>query len=122
MTTKNELMSAGFAAGAASRIGFDIPPSVALTAAGSTQATAYVPIGNVNVFGTVASSTGMILPLPDGKGVWFVVNNGSNTLTVYPNVGGNINNGTANAGVSVPAGKSAIMIGCSTFWLSIISA
>jgi hypothetical protein len=79
-------------------------PSTALTATGSTQATALSLISNFSIFGTVAASTGALLAAREG----IVVNGGANALTLYPPVGGNINGGATNAGVSVPAGKSAM--------------
>lgn len=103
MTLKSELMSAGLPAAAANRLGQD-PASAPLTATGSTQLTALALVSDFSIFGTVAASTGAIL---GARGDTFVVNNGANTLTLYPPVGGNINGGTLNAGISIPAGKSA---------------
>jgi hypothetical protein len=80
-----------------------------LTAAGTNQGTAAACPSDFNVFTTVASSTGAILPatgsmyqVPDQL---VVVNHGANALTVYPPTGGTIGTNAANAGVSVPAGK-----------------
>lgn len=106
MPLKSELMSAGMPAAQANRLGQD-PASVPLTATGSTQGTALALVSDFSIFGTVAASTGAIL---GSRGTTIVVNNGANTLTLYPPVGGNINGGTLNAGISVPAGKSAIAV------------
>lgn len=103
MTLKSELMARGIPAGAAALVGQD-PASVPLTATGSTQATALALVSDFSIFGTVAANSGAIL---GARGDSFVVNNGANTLTLYPPVGGNINGGTLNAGISIPAGKSA---------------
>lgn len=80
-----------------------------LTAAGSSQTDAYaLGMDDYNVFTTVASSTGARLPstLSAGDEIQ-VVNYGANTLSVYPPTGGKINNGSANAAVSITANKSA---------------
>jgi hypothetical protein len=106
MPLRSELMARGMQAGLAGLLAQD-PASVPLTAIGSTQITALALVSDFSIFGTVAASTGAILP---GRGTSIVVNNGASTLTLYPPVGGNINGGTLNAGISVPAGKSAIAI------------
>lgn len=103
MTLKSELMARGLPAGPAGLLGQDAA-SAPLTATGSTQLTALALASDFSIFGTVAASTGAIL---SARGDTFVVNNGANTLTLYPPVGGNINGGALNAGISVPAGKSA---------------
>lgn len=103
MTTKAELMARGMPAGMAGLVGQDAA-SAALTATGSTQGGALALVSDFSIFGTVAASTGAIL---GARGDSFVVNNGANTLTLYPPVGGNINGGTLNAGIAIPAGKSA---------------
>ena len=81
-----------------------------LTASGSTHGTALAISDDVNIFTTVAASTGTILPgstlVSAGDNI-LVVNYGANALTVYPPTGGKINNGSANAGVSVAANKNA---------------
>ena len=85
-------------------------PSVAtaLTATGSTQATALLVTSELSLFGTVAASTGAILPLNAEPGdELVVVNGGANALSVYPQTGATINGGSANAAFSVAAGKSA---------------
>lgn len=121
MALKSEFMSAGAPAALANRLGFDTP-TTGITAVGSSQTTAYVPTSNVNNFTTVASNTGVILPLPDGKGPWVMINNGANALSVYPPVGEAINYGTTNAAVSVPAGKGAIFWGVGNLWIGVVSA
>ena len=76
--------------------------STGLTAAGTNQATAYAIVSPFSQFSTVAASTGAILPAQclanDSVAAY---NAGANTLTVYPPVGGTINGGSVNAGVSV---------------------
>lgn len=118
MTLKSELMSAGLPAAAANRIGQDAA-SAPLTATGSTQGGALALVSDFSIFGTVAASTGAIL---GARGQSFVVNNGANTLTLYPPVGGNVNGGTLNAGIAIPAGKSAWAISNGLTWGVNVSA
>jgi hypothetical protein len=84
-----------------------------LTATGSTQATALNLLDTINVIGTTAASTGVVaFPVPNQNAsgdTCTVYNFGANTLTVYPPVGYKINNGSTNAGVSVAAGKGAVL-------------
>jgi len=79
------------------------PLNIGQTATGSTQATAFQISSATTVFGTVASGTGAILPTVTAGDELWVTNYGANALTVYPPVGGAINNGSANAGVSIAA-------------------
>lgn len=116
-------------------MGAGVPPLVAtqingvavdnLTAAGSTQATAVVLPGDVNVFTTVAASTGCILPANPSPGDELIITNlGANALLVYPQVGGAIQNGSVNAGFSVAANKTAKFVARSgsVNWVSLLSA
>ena len=79
-----------------------------LTAAGTTQADA-LALGSANNFlGTVAASTGVVLP-PGGQGdEIFIYNGGANAVLVYPPVGAAINNLAANASLSLATLKSGI--------------
>lgn len=119
MASKAVLMASGMPAMQASKLGYDAASS-ALTATGSTQVTALVLTGNYAVFGTVASSTGAILPA--GNEPFIVINGGVNALSMYPPVGGAINGGTANAAFSVTAGKTALFINSGTAIAAILSA
>lgn len=94
-------------------------PSLAQTAAGTGQSTALLLPSDFVVFTTVASSTGCQLPFGvDGTTSgpvqvaddFTVVNHGANTLSVYPQSGGKIANGSANAAFSVPATKTAFFV------------
>lgn len=117
MPLKTELMAGGMPAALASRLGYDAP-SVGLTATGSTQATALTMVSNFSNFTTVGSSTGAIISARQGT----VINNGVSALTLYPPVGGNINGGTVNAGISIPAGKSALYSDAGTTYVVNVSA
>lgn len=95
----------------------------AQTSVGTTQATALKIGSDHTQFTTVAASSGAVLPAPNA-GEWrSVFNGGANALTVYPNVGGTINGGSVNAGVSVAAGKGALFIPLDGLtWFAIISS
>lgn len=102
-------------------MGAGVPPLVAqmingtasdgLVATGSTQGTALMLPSDVNVFTTVAASTGCLLNANPAPGDEILVANlGANALLVYPPVGGTIQGGSVNAGFSVAASKTAKFI------------
>ena len=99
-----------------------------LTATGSSsQANALALPSDFNIFTTVAANTGGRLPA-SGNGTnpgdtYIVVNHGASTLTIYPATGGTIANGSANAGFSVSATKTATFtyLG-SNNWAAAVSA
>jgi len=82
-----------------------------LVAAGTTQLAATpIPLRNGLVeVSTVASGTGVILPVIAIPGEIKIRNAGANALAVYPQPGGTIDGGTVNAAISVPPGNSAIL-------------
>jgi len=87
-----------------------VKPVNNLTAAGSSQGTAYViPAGqDGSIFTTVASGTGALLPV-NGIGLgeeYTVANHGVNALLVYPPVGGKVGNASTNTGYTLNAGKT----------------
>ena len=83
-----------------------------VTAAGTTLAAATPLPGAFNYVTSATSQTGVILPATNGPGVQIVVNvtaGSSASAVVYPpSAAAQINGGTAGAGVTVAAGKSAI--------------
>lgn len=81
--------------------------ATALTATGTNQATGLAMTNSVNVFGTVAASTAAVLPVGSLSDDVWVRNGGANALSVFPPVGGTINALSANAALSVAAGKDA---------------
>ncbi len=98
--------------------------SNALTATGSSQGTALALPNDFNIFTTVASSTGCILPsTASPTDEITIVNHGANTLSVYPPTGGKIANGSVNAAFSVAANKTAFVL-CldGTNWAASVSA
>lgn len=104
----SKLVGGGLSANAANAITGDT--ATALTATGSTQATALAIGASNNFVGTTAASTGVILPLGNNGDSIFIYNGGANTLTVYPPVGGTINNLSANTGFSVATLKSVLCV------------
>lgn len=88
---------------------------VDVTAAGTTIANAKQLTGEYNTLGTVAASTGVLLPnFPIGSTV-FVKNGGANTVNVFPPTSsGTITSGTttgsAGAAQTVATTKTAMFI------------
>jgi hypothetical protein len=87
-------------------------PWTGLSAAGSSQTTAFLLDNGVyHEFTSVGSGQGCVLPTPvELPREITISNNGAKALLVYPQVGGTIDNGSANASVSVAAGNSV------TYW------
>jgi hypothetical protein len=100
-----KLIPTGISATSALAICGDV--ATAITAAGTTQATATALAAAKNYVSTTAASTGVLLPQGNGGDIVFVYNGGANTLAVYPPVGSQINNLAANTAVSVATLKSA---------------
>lgn len=97
----------------------------AITAAGAAQGTATALTGTVNRVDTVAAgANGVILPTPTvGFTIVACNNDAADSMTVYPASGHSINILSANTGLAVAAGKSAMFIGVSTTqWFAILSA
>jgi hypothetical protein len=96
-----------------------------LTAAGTNQATALQLAGrgdSLQEITTVSSSTGVMLPPTILPMRIEIANQGSNTLSIYPQIGGSIDNGTANAAVTLAAGKSSTFEASSlTNWYTVAS-
>lgn len=78
--------------------------------ASSTQTQGQVPLGHqVNTFSTVAT-TGDAATLPPARAgrSCLVVNDGANSMKVFPAAGDKIDAGSANASVNVAAGKRCL--------------
>lgn len=88
-----------------------------LTAAGSAQGDAYEIAAKINVFGTVASGTGAVLPaLVAGQEI-IVQNNGANALLVYPASGGTIRGESEDGAISIAAGGEWVrLVGGASVW------
>jgi hypothetical protein len=93
----------------------------ALAGGGQTGATA-LKFG-INQFSTVATTgNSAILPASVLGQEVIVVNNGANSMNVFPASGDTINSGSANAAVAVAAGAQATFKGVSaTNWLETVS-
>lgn len=112
--TKATVSQTGIPANQAEAIGGKVVTG--LTGAGATQATASICPTDGNVFTTVAAGTGCILGAPSvgstldllniGDEI-YICNYGANALSVYPPTGGNINNGTTNAAISLATNTCA---------------
>lgn len=87
-------------------------PWTGLAAIGNSQATAFLLDNGVyHEFSTVGSGQGCVLPVPvELPREITISNNGGSALLVYPQAGGTIDNGSANASVSVATGSSV------TYW------
>lgn len=107
MAIVQRLMASGAPAGLANNIAGDT--SAALTAVGSTKATALQLASVQNYVGTTAASTGVSLPQANQGDSVEVFNGGASTLTVYTPIGiaDTITNGSANGGFSVATMRSA---------------
>lgn len=121
MPNQGELMRAGMPAEQARMLGTTLDATTE-TATGSTQADAFVLTANMTKFGTVAASTGAILPSATGVGPYFVFNGGANPLSVYPAVGQTINASAANTAFSVTNGKGAYFYPHGNTWAATLSA
>lgn len=108
-------------------------PSTGLTALGNSQGTALQCPTDFNVFTTVSSSTGCLVlgaqdtastPGPCVIGdTMTIVNHGAQPLSVYPQSGGKIANGSANAAFTVNANKTAFLVYIgSNNWAASVSA
>lgn len=93
-----------------------------LTASGTDRTGALQLAKAVNVLGTVASGTGVILPAIPAVGAQVIVSNqGANTVAIYGN-GSNTIDGTAGAtGITMAATHRAMFIATSaSAWISVL--
>ncbi len=110
MPIVNRLMGSGLSSGAANNIAGD--NSTALTAAGTTKATALVLSAQSNYVSICSSGTGVSLPAMNQGDDVEVANNGANNLLVYTTKGiaDTITNTSANAGYTLSVQKSATFL------------
>lgn len=120
MTTSTELMASGMPGLQATMLGTDLATSLKST--GSTKATALVLATEANVFGTVSSNTGALLPPAGGSAPVAVYNGGANPLLVYAAGTDTINALSAGASFSVTNAKAAIFVAAGTKWIANLSA
>lgn len=95
-----------------------------LTAAGTTQGTALAINADANLVSTVGASSGVIIYNGVIGDSCIVYNDaGANALTVYPPVGGKINNLSTNSGMTLAANTSVLLMKVTaTRWIGILSA
>lgn len=106
MSIASRLLGSGIPPLAATNICGDT--SAALTATGSSQATA-LQLSTVNSYiGTTAASTGVILPAMSPGDCCYVHNAGASTLSVYGAGTIAIQGGSASAAFSVATNKGAL--------------
>jgi len=91
---------------------------------GSSQAAAFQLTRAINVVATVAT-IGDSLRLPKaevGDEIW-VRNNAANSLDIFPQVGGTINNGSVDAAYAVAGTKTAVLKATTTLdWIAAVTA
>lgn len=108
MATGDKILAGGIPGAAARAIVGDVLS--AQTAVGATQATALAIAADNTFISTAAASTGVVLPPGNQGDMRFIYNGGANTVSVYPPLGGTINNLSANTAFSVATLKSAIAV------------
>lgn len=123
MPLAKNVMRGGLSAGAALAINGNEVQS-AITAAGTTQATATAMEGDVNVISTATTGQGGILSAQAIAGDDQVVYNSTSVdVKVYPPSGGNFNQLAANAGfVLAPYTAVVCKKVTSTQWVGFLSA
>lgn len=86
--------------------------ATSVAAAGSAQSSATALTGSINSVTASDDAKGVILPANYAAGdMVFVMNTVSNkTLKVYPQSGGDINNGSDNAAITMRAAQAALFI------------
>ncbi len=124
MAFAKELVATGLHTSTASAIGGSLATGITAKASG-TQADGTQLAAAVNVIATCATGgDSALLPkgVQAGDEVW-VRNNGAASANVYPQVGGAINGGSANAALAVANGKTAIFKAVSDLdWIAVITA
>lgn len=88
--------------------------SASITAAGTTQATATLLINGINMIGTAAAGTGVVLFAYNPGASQTVYNGGANAVTVYPPSGAKINGLAANGGHVLATNTACTYWTCST--------
>lgn len=90
--------------------GFSLYDVGALTASGSTQATAATIVNHVTMVTAADGTKGVILPLAVTNGEFYAVGNivANQTLKLYPSTGSAINGGLADASINVTGSGAAL--------------
>lgn len=122
MALAKNIMQGGFSAGQAKAVNGSI--GTALTAAGTTLATALDLTADTNVIGTCASGAGVSLPACELGDSVEIYNGGANACTVYPDTSSvQINGLTAGNGFLLATNTSCFCRRItSTRWIAFLSA
>lgn len=106
MALAREIMGGGFSAVGADAI--QGGANLTISAAGTTQATATAITTSNNFVTTVGAGAGVILPAVQ-QGDWLIIyNSGANALSIYPPVGGKINQLSTNAAMTLATNTNVI--------------
>ena len=117
-----QVMGGGFSAGQVVALN-GTQSATTLAAAGTTQGTATSITAASNYVGTVAASSGVILPTSQPGDEFLIYNGGANALTVYPHSGGKVNGLSTNSGFTL---ATSTAVRCyahtTTQWIAMLSA
>ncbi len=121
MALAKDMMGGGLSAGQAHAI--QGAANTAVSAAGTTQATATEITSSLSDVTTVGANSGVRLFNASHRDSMFVYNSGANALAVYPPVGSRIYPAATNAAITL-ATNTGIMLWklTSTKWVGILSA
>lgn len=107
MTQARNLVGVGIAAPAVQYVTGTVLNTQTATGS-SSQTNSFAISADITIFTVAASNTGARLPLGSNPGDNFIIANyDSNTMLIYPPVGGIINGGSLNASVNLTTKKSA---------------
>jgi len=122
MALARNIMRGGWSAGNARAVNGAV--GTALTAAGTTLATALALQADTNVIGTAAAGTGVSLPSGEIGDSCEVYNGGANTVIVYPDAAANqINAITAGSGFNLATNTACFCRKITaTRWIAFLSA
>lgn len=110
MALKKELVAAGLFGNAASAVGGSVVTGI-VADTGSAQAGATLLTGAINVLGTVGTAgDSVLLPFAEKGDLIIVRNNTATSADVFPQLGGTINGGSANAAVAVGATTGTLFV------------
>jgi hypothetical protein len=108
MALRDAVVRAGLSATAAAAGSTQGTGATALSATGTTQATALPLPADVCKFTTVGAGSGCILPASNAGDAGSIFNGGASALLIYPPVGGTINNLGVNAGYSLATATPSV--------------
>lgn len=108
MALKKELVGSGVWGGTADAIGGSVGAIAAYSGGGQTNAT-LITTAVVTVATVGAAADSIKLPVASaGDEIWVRNNHGTNSMNVFPQSGGKINNGSADAALACAAGKTLV--------------